>query len=67
MDYTHFEDIRKVLIFWVGFKLSEEDYQELSRIHKRRHLNPRSYRKLMALIMLHQGHSVSVIEAAPVA
>ena len=46
------------------YELSEEDYQELRRIQKKKHLHPRRYRKVTVLIMLHQGHSVSVIEAA---
>ena len=46
------------------FELSEAEYQELRKIQKKDRLHPRRYRKLTVLIMLHQGHSVSVIEAA---
>ena len=46
------------------FELSQEDYQELRKIQKKKHLHPRRYRKVTVLIMLHQGHSVAVIEAA---
>jgi len=46
------------------FELSEKDYQELRKIQKKKDLHPRRYRKVTVLIMLHQGHSVSVIEAA---
>lgn len=46
------------------FELSEKDYQELRKIQKKKDLHPRRYRKVTVLILLHQGHSVSVIEAA---
>ena len=46
------------------FELSEKDHQELRKIQKKKDFHPRRYRKVTVLIMLHQGHSVAVIEAA---
>jgi transposase len=46
------------------FELSQDEYQELRKIQKKERLHPRRYRKVTVLIMLYQGHSVEVIEAA---
>lgn len=46
------------------FKLSAEEFKELRKIQKKPSLHPRRYKKVTVLIMLHQQHSVSVIEAA---
>lgn len=48
----------------MDFQLSETDYAELRRIQKKPDLHPRRYKKVTVLIMLHQGHSVEMIEAA---
>lgn len=48
----------------MDFQLSTEEYEQLRRLQKKANLHPRRYRKITVLIMLHQGHSVSAIEAA---
>lgn len=48
----------------MDFELSTEDYAELRKIQKKENIHPRRYRKVTVLIMLHQGHSVTIIEAA---
>jgi transposase len=48
----------------MDFQLSQENFKELRKIQKKTNLHPRRYKKVTVLIMLHQKHSVSVIEAA---
>lgn len=48
----------------MNFQLSIEEFRELRKIQKKTNLHPRRYKKVTVLIMLHQKHSVSVIEAA---
>lgn len=48
----------------MDFQLSKEEYVELRKIQKKVNLHPRRFRKVTVLIMLYQGHSVAVIEAA---
>lgn len=44
--------------------LTKEEYEQLRQIQKTPSLPPRQFRKVTVLIMLHQGHSIGVIEAA---
>jgi len=46
------------------FSLDPQEYEELRTLQKRPDLSRRRYRKVTVLIMLTQGHAVSVIEAA---
>lgn len=56
--------MRKFVFFGVDFKLDIESYRRLRQMQKKANLHPRRYKKVTVLIMLHQKHSVSVIEAA---
>ena len=46
------------------FQLSQEEFTKLRKTQKKTNLHPRRYKKVTVLIMLHQKHSISVIEAA---
>ena len=48
----------------MDFKLETREYYDLRRIQKKTGLPPRQYKKVTVLIMLHQGHKISVIESA---
>lgn len=48
----------------MDLNLSHEEFKELRKIQKKPDLHPRRYKKVTVLIMLHQKHSVVVIEAA---
>lgn len=46
------------------YQLSEQDYQKLRQLQKNTKLSRRRYRKVTVLVMLHQGFSVSTVQAA---
>lgn len=46
------------------YQLSDQDYQKLRELQNKTKLSKRRYRKITVLIMLHQGHSIEVIQAA---
>jgi len=54
----------KFVFFGMEYKLNKEDYVRLKALQKNTKLSRRRYRKVTVLVMLHQGHSIEVIEAA---
>jgi transposase len=54
----------KIVFFGVEYKLSTEDYKRLKALQRNTKLSRRRYRKVTVLVMLHQGHTIEVIEAA---
>jgi transposase len=54
----------KIVFFGVEYKISTKDYAQLRALQRNTKLSRRRYRKVTVLVMLHQGHSIEVIEAA---
>jgi transposase len=54
----------KIVFFGVDYKLSKKDYERLRALQRNKKLSRRRYRKVTVLVMLHQGYSVEMIEAA---
>jgi transposase len=54
----------KIVFFGVDYKLSKKDYERLRALPRNKKLSRRRYRKVTVLVMLHQGYSVEMIEAA---
>lgn len=48
----------------MDYELSDQDYQKLRELQHNVKLSRRRYRKVTVLVMLHQGHSIEVVEAA---
>lgn len=54
----------KIVFFGVEYKLTEADYTKLKALQRNTKLSRRRYRKVTVLVMLHQAHSIEVIQAA---
>ena len=48
----------------MDYQLNEQDYQKLRALQKNTKLSRRRYRKVTVLVMLHQGFSVAMVQAA---
>lgn len=48
----------------MNYELTKADYERLRKLQRDVKLSRRRYRKVTVLVMLHQGHSIEVIEAA---
>ena len=48
----------------MDYQLSDRDYKKLRALQHNVKLSRRRYRKVTVLVMLHQGHSIAVVEAA---
>lgn len=48
----------------MDYQLSLQDYRKLRELQNNVKLSRRRYRKVTVLVMLHQGHSIDVVEAA---
>lgn len=48
----------------MDYQLSPQDYKKLRELQNNVKLSRRRYRKVTVLVMLHQGHSIEVVEAA---
>ncbi|MEO0333134.1 MAG: IS630 family transposase [Bacteroidota bacterium] len=48
----------------MDYQLSPQDYKKLCELQRNTKLSRRRYRKVTVLVMLHQGHSVDLVQAA---